>query len=124
VIAAWLAAVLVSTSAGEATAASASGAGVVLDFADHLLDAGEPFRAAGEYERYLFLCPVCERVPYAQRRLAEAHRRGGRARDAAARFAAVAAAHPDSPEAPISARAAAESLEEAGSPGKRVTKVR
>lgn len=114
-IAALFTAVLVSTSAGGA--AASSGPGVVLDFADHLLDGGEPFRAAGEYERYLFLCPGCDRVPYAQRRLAEAHRRGGRARDAAARFAAVAAAHPDSPEAPISARSAAESLEEAGAPG-------
>lgn len=98
-------------------AVSTSGAGVVLEFADHLLDTGEPFRAAGEYERYLFLCGGCERVPYAERRLAESFRRGGRPKDAAARFSAVAAAHPDSPEAILAARSAAESLEEAAAPG-------
>ena len=98
-------------------AVSTSGAGIVLEFADHLLDNGEPFRAAGEYERYLFLCGTCERVPYAERRLAETFRRGGRPKDAASRFAAVAAAHPGSPEGILAARSAAESLEEASAPG-------
>lgn len=115
-IAAFLATVLVSTSGGVA-GTSTSGAGVVLDFADHLLAGGEAFRAAGEYERYLFLCPACERSAYAERKLAESFRRGGRSRDAAARYRAVAAAHPESPEAPIAAVSAAESLEEAGAPG-------
>lgn len=115
-IAALLATVLVSTSSA-APATTSSGAGVVLDFADHLLNGGEPFRAAGEYERYLFLCPTCERAAYAERKLADAFRRGGRAREAAARYQAVAASHPDSPDAPIAAASAAESLEEAGSPG-------
>ena len=117
-IAALIATVMVSTSgAGAGTATASSGAGVVLDFADHLLNGGEPFRAAGEYERYLFLCPACERAPYAERKLADAFRRGGRSREAAARYQAVAASHPDSPDAPIAAASAAESLEEAGSPG-------
>lgn len=118
-IAALLATVLVSTSSAgaTATATTSSGAGVVLDFADHLLSAGEPYRAAGEYERYLFLCPACERAPYAERKLAHSFRIGGRSREAAARFQAVAAAHPDSPEAPLAAAAAAEAFEEAGAPG-------
>jgi len=118
VIAALLATVLVATSGSAASPAQpGAGADVVLDFADHLLAGGEAFRAAGEYERYLFLCPSCERTAYAQRKLADAFRRGGRSRDAAARFEAVVAAHPDSPEAPLAAASAAESLEEAGAPG-------
>lgn len=117
--AAILATILVSGSAGggAATATSTSGAGVVLEFADHLLDAGEPYRAAGEYERYLFLCPSCDRSAYAERKLADAWRRGGRAREAAARYRALVTAHPESPEAPLAAAAAAESFEDAGAPG-------
>lgn len=103
---------------GPAPASEAAGdAGVVLDFADHLLKSGEPYRAAGEYERFLFLCGGCERAAYARRMLAESYRRGGRPREAAVRFRAVAEAYPESPDGREAARAAAESLEEAGVPG-------
>ena len=70
-IAALLASVLVAGSAGDpapATAVTTSGADVVLEFADHLLASGEPYRAAGEYDRYLFLCGACPRATYARRR--------------------------------------------------------
>jgi len=59
--------------AAAAAARAESRADEVLRFADHLSAQGECYRAITEYERFIFLAPEDERVPYARLREALAH---------------------------------------------------
>lgn len=89
----------------------------VLGFADHLLTTADAHRAIGEYERFLWLCGDCEKAPYAELRIAEAHRRAGKLDEAIARYKMVIGEHAGKPEARDAAKALPETLESAGRPG-------
>ena len=94
-IALFAAAALVVTSSG-ASARAAGPADPVLAFADDLLVRGEPYRAIGEYERFLFACGGCDRAGYARLRVAEAKLQLGDAASAIDDLRAIGfdAAHP------------------------------
>jgi tetratricopeptide (TPR) repeat protein len=72
-----------------------SDAAAVRGFADHLFARGDYYRAIGEYERYLFLAPDAPDRTGARLAIGRSYLAGGRAADAAAYFATLAATEPD-----------------------------
>jgi hypothetical protein len=115
-----VAAILVATSAGTPAGAKPSAlapADALLAFADDLLTRDEPYRAIGEYDRFLFVCGDCERAPYASLRRAEALRLAGDARGAEEAYRRVSERWPAKTEGRDAGVQVGFMLESAGDPG-------